>query len=73
MDVEHPLFAPAHTLDAGEVINALGSNVLRGLSMTKVEQLLEKWGPNRLKPPVRPSLWKIFLGQIANAMTIVLV
>lgn len=71
-EVVHPLPSPAHTLDAGEVVITLNSHVMRGLSTTEVEQLLQKWGPNRLKPPVRPSLWKIFLRQIANAMTIVL-
>ena len=72
MEDEYPLSALAHTIDAGEVVDALDSDVLRGLSTVKVEQLLEKWGPNRLKPPVRPSLLKICLRQMANAMTIVL-
>lgn len=69
---ELPLSIPAHTLTAEAIIAELEGDAQRGLTHERVKSLLERWGPNRLKPPVRPSLWKIFLRQIANAMTIVL-
>ena len=71
-EIIYPLSVPAHTISAEEIVNTLESDVMRGFTPAKVQSLLEKWGPNQLKPPVRPSLWKIFLRQIANAMTIVL-
>ena len=67
-----PLPVPAHTITAEEIVTLLDSDVMRGLTPAKVQSHVERWGTNQLKPPVRPSLWKIFLRQIANAMTIVL-
>jgi magnesium-transporting ATPase (P-type) len=72
IEMETPLSQPAHTLPAEDIISILDSDVMRGLSESKVQSLQERWGPNQLKPPVRPSLWNIFLRQLGNAMTIVL-
>jgi magnesium-transporting ATPase (P-type) len=36
-------------------------------------EVLDRNGPNQLKPPKRPSPWKILLTQILNSMGIVLI
>lgn len=40
-----------------------------GQSFERVEQLQNEIGPNRLKPPPKPSLWRIFGRQIGNAVS----
>jgi magnesium-transporting ATPase (P-type) len=65
-------FAP-HTVPATKVLEALGvTDPVRGLSDEEAARRLEQYGPNRLKPPPKPSLLKICGRQVANAMTLVL-
>lgn len=64
-------FAP-HTAQSSKVLEALSSNADKGLSDSDVARRLEQYGPNRLKPPKRPSVWKIIGRQFANAMCLVL-
>ena len=65
--------APPHTLPAGKVLSRFGVDPKWGLTMDRAKEILLKDGPNHLKPPHKPSRMKIFLGQVLNAMTIVLI
>ena len=64
-------FAP-HTAPSAKVLEALHADPKIGLSDTEVAGRLEAHGPNRLKPPKRPSPLAIVMRQIGNAMTLVL-
>lgn len=64
-------FAP-HTALSQKVLEALSSNADKGLTDSEAAKRLEQYGPNRLKPPRRPSVWKIIGRQFANAMCLVL-
>lgn len=64
-------FAP-HTADPGKVLTALASNQQNGLSDDEAAKRLTEYGPNRIKPPKKPSIVGICLRQIGNAMTLVL-
>ena len=64
-------FTP-HTAQSSKVVEALHADIKLGLSESEVRQMLEVHGPNRLKPPKRPSVWAIILRQVGNAMTLVL-
>ena len=65
--------APAHTLTGDEVLKLFQTDAKLGLHTDIVGGLQEKYGPNRLKPPPKPSLLKIFGRQVFNAMTLVLI
>ena len=65
--------APPHTLPAGRVLSRFGVDPKWGLTVDRAKEILLKDGPNRLKPPQNPSRMKIFLAQVLNAMTIVLI
>jgi magnesium-transporting ATPase (P-type) len=62
----------AHTAESSKVLEALNADKANGLTEADVQKRLGVHGPNRLKPPRRPSVWSIILRQIGNAMTIVL-
>jgi magnesium-transporting ATPase (P-type) len=64
---------PPHVKSADDVLKEFNVDPTMGLSVERAADLLAKNGPNRLKPPPKPSRLKIFLGQIMNAMTIVLI
>jgi Na+-exporting ATPase len=64
-------FAP-HTALSSKVLEALHADPRIGLSESEVAGRLEAHGPNRLKPPKRPSPLAIVMRQIGNAMTLVL-
>lgn len=63
---------PPHVRPADQILKELGVDVSWGLSVQRAAKVLAENGPNRLKPPKPPSRLKILLGQITNAMTIVL-
>lgn len=64
-------FAP-YTAHPSKVLDALNVDDKKGLSEDEAKRRLEQYGLNRLKPPKKPSLFKIMLQQMANAMTLVL-
>lgn len=64
-------FAP-HTAEASKVLSALASNQQTGLTDDEAAKRLTEYGPNRIKPPKKPSVLGICLRQIGNAMTLVL-
>lgn len=69
---KHALDFPAHTAEPEKVLQALSVNPDLGLSEDEVAKRHETYGPNRIKPPPKASLSKIFVRQIANAMTFIL-
>ncbi|BEJ14512.1 hypothetical protein CspHIS471_0402790 [Cutaneotrichosporon sp. HIS471] len=68
-----PLSFAAYTAEPSKVLSALESNQAHGLSDDEAAKRLVDYGPNRIKPPKKPSIWGICLRQIGNAMTIVLI
>ena len=65
--------APPHILPAGKVLSRFGVDPKWGLTMDRAKEIILRDGPNRLRPPHKPSRMKIVLGQVLNAMTIVLI
>ncbi|WWD22658.1 potassium/sodium efflux P-type ATPase, fungal-type [Kwoniella shandongensis] len=63
----------AHTVASAKVLEALGGNVTKGLTEPEASKRKESYGPNRLKPPKRPSVLKIIARQVGNAMTLILI
>jgi P-type Na+/K+ transporter len=61
-----------HTSTSIKVIQALNTDVDHGLTERDAMERLGVYGPNRLKPPKRPSVYRIIVRQVANAMTVVL-
>jgi magnesium-transporting ATPase (P-type) len=64
--------APPHTRPSEDLLKEFNVDPASGLSTERAALLLAENGPNQLKPPAKPSKLKILLGQITNAMTIVL-
>ncbi|BEI94986.1 uncharacterized protein CcaverHIS019_0705670 [Cutaneotrichosporon cavernicola] len=64
---------PAHTAEAVKVLEALRVDPTEGLSTSEAAARLETYGPNRIKPPPKVNIFKIFLRQVANAMTVILI
>lgn len=62
----------AHTATSQKVLEALSADPDGGLTDAVAKKRIEEFGPNRLKPPRRPSPFSIFLRQVGNAMTLVL-
>ncbi|SPO34723.1 related to Ca2+-transporting ATPase [Pseudozyma flocculosa] len=62
-----------HSLKPDEVLAQFQSNITTGLSESEAAARLEKHGANQLKERSSVSAWTIFLRQVANALTIVLV
>lgn len=69
--IEKPL--SAHTLPAERVAVLLDSHLQDGLSNEDAAARLARDGPNTIKGAKGPSLWEIFLQQVANALTVVLI
>ncbi|WVR03068.1 potassium/sodium efflux P-type ATPase, fungal-type [Kwoniella sp. DSM 27419] len=62
-----------HTTPSGKVLEALGGSASKGLTEAEAKKRLEQYGPNRLKPPKKPSMLKIVARQVGNAMTVILI
>ena len=56
-----------------EITAELNTDLEKGLSQEKADELLSKIGPNTLGEEKRTPLWKRFLGQFADAMVIILI
>ncbi len=65
--------APAHTLAARAVLDALGTDATAGLSASDAIWRLATAGPNRLEEATRTPAWKLFLGQYKDFMIYVLI
>lgn len=65
--------AAPHTLSAQRVAQDLRSDTENGLSNEDAAARLARDGPNSIKGAKGVSLWEIFLQQVANALTVVLI
>ena len=71
VDSNQSLTQPAHSLASEAVLNQLGADLEEGLSCENAQERLEKYGANVLESDDGLPLLKIFIKQIANAMTMV--
>ncbi|KAL3959222.1 hypothetical protein ACCO45_007384 [Purpureocillium lilacinum] len=68
-----PMTAPAHALAIDRVVDELKANVEVGLSDDEAKRRLEEYGRNEFGEQKGVQPVKIFIGQIANALTLVLI
>lgn len=68
---EKPLCA--HSLSAQAVAEHLQTHLDHGLSSQEAAARLDRDGPNSIKAGKGVSLWQIFLAQVANALTVILI
>lgn len=68
-----PMTAPAHALAVNDVVEQLGANVEVGLTDAAAKKLLEELGRNEFGEQEGVQPIKILIGQIANALTLVLI
>ncbi|KND92018.1 Sodium transport ATPase 2 [Tolypocladium ophioglossoides CBS 100239] len=68
-----PMTAPAHTLKIHQLVEQLKADVEVGLSTEEARRRLEDNGRNEFGEQRGVQPVKIFIGQIANAMTLVLI
>lgn len=68
-----PMTAPAHALAIDAVTDQLGANVEVGLSPDEAKKRLEEYGRNEFGEQAGVQPIKILIGQIANALTLVLI
>lgn len=69
--IEKPILP--HTLSAQRVVETLNTHVDHGLTAEEAAARLTRDGPNSIKGAKGISLWEIFLAQVANALTVVLI
>ncbi|KAH7143743.1 hypothetical protein EDB81DRAFT_842958 [Dactylonectria macrodidyma] len=62
-----------HTLSPERVAQDLNTDIHDGLSNDEAAARLTRDGPNSIKGAKGVSLWEIFLQQVANALTVVLI
>ncbi|TFB01270.1 Calcium-transporting ATPase 3 [Trichoderma ghanense] len=67
-----PMTRPAHSLTAEQVLSELQANPSTGLSEDEAARRLEELGPNELERQKGVQPLEIFIEQIFNAMTLVL-
>ncbi|KAK2616947.1 P-type ATPase [Conoideocrella luteorostrata] len=68
-----PMTAPAHALQIEEVLRQLVADAEVGLSTEEAKTRLEEYGRNEFGEQAGVQPFKIFIGQIANALTLVLI
>jgi Na+-exporting ATPase len=68
-----PMSKPAHSLTLQEVINELKTDSWSGLDDAEAKRRVDEYGTNELGEAESVSAVKIFIAQIANAMTLVLI
>lgn len=66
-----PMSAPAHALTFEQVAQELNGNINDGLTESEAKQRLETYGRNEFGEQEGVQPLKIFIGQIANALTLV--
>lgn len=66
-----PMSAPAHALSVDDVVKELQADVEVGLSPEEAKRRLEEHGRNEFGEQEGVQPLKIFIGQIANALTMV--
>ncbi|KAL0943175.1 sodium p-type [Colletotrichum truncatum] len=68
-----PMSRPAHALTTEEVVQELRANTDDGLTPEEAKARLDEYGRNEFGADKGVQPLKIFIGQIANAMTLVLI
>ncbi|KAL8353014.1 hypothetical protein RB601_003056 [Gaeumannomyces tritici] len=68
-----PLSRPAHALTSEEAIEELKANAEEGLSVDEAKKRLEQYGRNEFGEQKGVQPLQIFIAQVANAMTLVLI
>ena len=53
-------------MSVDDVVRERGTDLERGLSTEEVKRLRERFGPNALPPPPKPSVVMQILGQFLN-------
>lgn len=66
-----PMTAPAHALTYEQVAEQLNANLEDGLTSDEAKGRLEQYGRNEFGAEKGVQPFKIFIGQIANALTLV--
>jgi magnesium-transporting ATPase (P-type) len=66
-----PMTAPAHSLTFEQVAEQLDANIEDGLTSDEAKKRLEEYGRNEFGAEKGVQPLKIFIGQIANALTLV--
>lgn len=66
-----PMTAPAHALTFDQVAQQLDANLEDGLTDAEAKKRLEEHGRNEFGDQEGVQPFKIFIGQIANALTLV--
>lgn len=66
-----PMSAPAHALSYEDVARQLGADVQNGLSNEEHKKRLEEFGRNEFGETASVQPIRIFIGQIANSLTLV--
>lgn len=61
-----------HTQSSSEVIKSLKTDSKKGLTSAEAHRRLEKYGPNRLHEPKKPSLLAKFIAQFSDFMVLIL-
>lgn len=61
------------TLDADDVVAALGTDRERGLTQAEAAKRLAEHGPNAIAAEKPPSVWQVSLSQLADPMNVMLV
>ncbi|GJN66371.1 hypothetical protein PLICBS_000389 [Purpureocillium lilacinum] len=62
-----------HTVSAQDIADRLGTDAENGLSPDEAAARLVRDGPNAIAGAKGPSLWELFVQQVANALTVVLI
>ncbi|EON69069.1 potassium/sodium efflux P-type ATPase, fungal-type [Coniosporium apollinis CBS 100218] len=63
----------AHTFTGADIARTLDVDLRHGLTSTEAAERLRRDGPNKVEGAAGLSMWKIFLRQISNSLTLVLV
>ena len=66
-----PMSKPAHALAYDEVARELGADIQNGLSNEEHKRRLEEFGRNEFGETKGVQPVRIFIGQIANSLTLV--
>lgn len=62
-----------YTKSLEETVEALGTDLERGLTAQEAQARLEKFGPNELKERPRPGFWKMLLDQFNQFLVLILI
>ncbi|MGO7983392.1 cation-transporting P-type ATPase, partial [Rhizobium johnstonii] len=70
---QRPTEATWFTQDPDQVVAALGSDAVNGLTEKRAAELLAEHGPNQIASEPQPSVWAVAFQQVIDPMNIMLV